>query len=92
MIENIKTIEQLENRGVLQIILILSNEKKLRASPLQKKMKGSSDVYYKARDMLEDTGLITKQPEAIGSYVTYTLTDKGRKIAGYLEHIVDVLS
>ena len=73
-------INILEKAGMARIILVLYDEKEMLTSHLQKKADVSPETYYKARNYLEEVGLIERYNLNLGKIRPYRLTKKGKKI------------
>lgn len=92
MMKDAEILKNYEKTGMLQIIHILYTNGPLRASELQTKIICSNDPYYAARNELEDLDIITKTITNRSSYVLYTLTDRGKRIAEHLKAITSIIS
>ncbi|HEC81016.1 MAG TPA: hypothetical protein ENI42_01130 [Thermoplasmatales archaeon] len=76
-----------ETTGVCQILYTLYKHGEMLTSKLQRKLPISPETFYKARNILEEHGLIEVVPTASGKIKPYRLTEKGRKIAEQIQFL-----
>jgi len=74
-----------ETTGVCHILHTLYKQGEMLTSKLQRKLPISPETFYKARNLLEENGLIEVAPTASGKIKPYRLTDKGRKVAEQID-------
>ena len=75
----------LEKAGMARILLVLYDEKEMLTSALQNKVEVSAESYYKARNCLEELGLIERYNLNLGKIKPYRLTERGKKIGKLLK-------
>ena len=75
----------LEQTGVARILLVLYGGTEMLTSELQKKVGVSAESYYKARNYLEEIGLIERYNLNLGKTTPYRLTERGKKIGRHLK-------
>lgn len=87
LIQKKEIIKNLEKKGMLQIILILDEQKEVRTTKIQKQITISNDPYQDTRKKLETLGIIKQTDYPFTTKQPYMLTEKGKQIAGYLKEI-----
>ena len=75
----------LEKAGMARLLLVLYDEKELLTSELQKKVGVSAESYYKARNYLEELGLIERYNLNLGKIKPYRLTKRGKEVGKHLK-------
>jgi len=81
----------LEQAGIARILLVLYDEKELLTSELQKKVGVSAESYYKARNYLEELGLIERYKLNLGKIRPCRLTKRGEEIGKHLKKAEELL-
>jgi len=81
----------LEQAGIARILIVLYDENEMLTSALQKKVGVSAESYYKARNYLEEIGLIERYNLNLGKIKPYRLTERGKKIGKYLKKAEELL-
>ena len=78
-------LSMLEQAGVARILLVLYDGTEMLTSALQKKVGVSAESYYKARNYLEEIGLIERYNLNLGKIKPYRLTERGKNIGRHLK-------
>lgn len=76
-----------ETTGVCQILQTLYRHGEMLTSKLQRKLPISPETFYKARNLLEENGLIEVVPTSSEKIRPYRLTEKGRRVAEQIEYL-----
>ena len=75
----------MEKAGMARILLVLYDEKEMLTSALQKKVEVSAESYYKARNYLEEIGLVERYDLNLGKIRPYRLTKRGKEVGKHLK-------
>lgn len=91
MIRNYKKFSLLEKAGMARILIVLNDIEYMLTTTLQEQVGVSSESYYKARNYLENLGLIERYNMGLGKIKPFRITEKGKKIGELLKKAEELL-
>ncbi|MEM2997180.1 MAG: winged helix-turn-helix transcriptional regulator [Candidatus Bathyarchaeia archaeon] len=87
------TLNSLEKRGALQILLHLHREGRATRTELRNHVDASMDTIYTALKVLMELGLVREESmDRFPFSVHVTLTEKGRRVAEHIAEVDEILA